>query len=77
MEWRVASETDDRTEWERADRFARVVLRRTATGEWAATLDLLEQAPEGPAYARETFTDRADAELRLASWREAHGKSDG
>jgi hypothetical protein len=72
MEWHVVDERESRTEWERSDRFARAVLRQTATGTWAATLDVLEQAPEGPHYERETFPNREDALAQLNAWRERH-----
>lgn len=71
-DWRVVAEEGDRTEWERRDRFVRVVVRRTATGEWAATLDALEQAPEGPADERETHPMREAAAERARAWREAY-----
>jgi len=49
-----------------------VVVRRTATGGWAATLDALEQAPEGSAYERETHATREAAVERARGWREAY-----
>ena len=71
-EWRVVVDEEGRTEWERDDRFVRVVLRRTATDEWATTLDALEQAPEGPAYERETHPTREAATDRARAWRERY-----
>lgn len=76
MDWtEVATEgpTDagERREWERADGHAVVVVRETAGGDWAVTLDRLEQAPEGPAYRRETLSDREAALELAAEWREA------
>jgi predicted neuraminidase len=71
-DWRVVADEEGRTEWERRDRFVRVIVRRTATGEWATTLDALEQAPEGPAYARETHATREAASDRARAWREAY-----
>ena len=71
-EWRVVVDEEGRTEWERGDRFVRVVLRRTATDEWATTLDALEQAPEGPAYERETHPTREVATERARVWRERY-----
>ncbi|MEF8843123.1 MAG: hypothetical protein V5A62_16110 [Haloarculaceae archaeon] len=70
--WRVVDGGEDRTEWERDDRFVRVVVRRTAGEEWAVTLDALEQAPEGPAYARETHPTREAATDRAEAWREEY-----
>lgn len=61
-----------RREWERADGYAVVVVRETATGDWAVTLDRLEQAPEGPAYRRESRGDREAALDLAATWREAN-----
>jgi hypothetical protein len=51
-----------------------VVVRRTATGEWATTLDALEQAPEGPAYERETYPMREAAADRARTWRERYAR---
>ena len=72
--WRVVDEGGDRTEWERRDRFVRVVVRRTATGEWATTLDALEQAPEGSAYERATYPTRETATDRARAWCERYAK---
>lgn len=72
-EWRVVSDDGDRTEWERRDRSVRVAVRRTAMGEWAATLDALEQAPEGSVYERETHPTREAAMARVRAWRERYG----
>jgi hypothetical protein len=83
MEWHVVDgdPTDPsaaRVAWEREDRFARVVVRRTATDAWAVTLDRLQQAPEGQAYRRETVADRETALDRAATWREEQaGDTDG
>jgi hypothetical protein len=71
-DWRTVADGEDRTEWERHDRLVRVVVRRTATGGWAATLDALEQAPEGSAYERETHATREAAVERARGWREAY-----
>jgi hypothetical protein len=71
-EWRVVTDEEERTEWERRDRAVRVVVRRTATDGWAVTLDALEQAPEGPAYERETHPTREAATERARTWRERY-----
>jgi hypothetical protein len=81
MEWHVVEGdpedlSADRVAWERDDRFARVVVRRTATGAWAVTLDRLQQAPEGQAYRRVTVGDRSTALDRAAAWREANAGAD-
>lgn len=75
MDWHVVdgdpdSAAADRVAWERADRYARVILRETATGAWAVTLDRLAQAPEGQYYHRETLADREQALELAATWRE-------
>ncbi len=72
MEWHVAAESEGRVEWERWDRFVRVVCRETVDGSWAVTLDALEQAPEGQGYERETHPTREAAEDRAAEWREQY-----
>ncbi|MFC7228227.1 hypothetical protein N0B31_12500 [Salinirubellus salinus] len=76
MEWHVVDDGEERIEWERRDRFVRVVCRATTSGEWAVTLDALEQAPEGQDYARETHPTREAAEERAAAWREAYAGED-
>jgi hypothetical protein len=73
-DWRVVADGEGRTEWERGDRFVRVVVRRTAAGEWAATLDALEQAPGGSAYERETYPTRKAAVTRARAWRERYAR---
>ncbi len=65
MEW---EETDDG--WCRADGAAILTLRETADGRWAVTLDRLKQAPEGPAYRRETLDSREATEALAADWRD-------
>jgi len=70
--WERTRETDERTEWERDDGYARVAIRETATGEWAVMLDRLEQAPEGEAYRHETVTDREEAAKMAEAWRRAN-----
>lgn len=65
MEWEP---TEDG--WRRADGTAVLTLRETADGRWAVTLDRLEQAPEGPAYRRETLDSREAAAALAADWRE-------
>lgn len=80
MEWHVvAGDPDDaessRVEWERGDRYARVVLRETATGSWAVTLDRLAQAPEGQYYHRETLEDRERAVEQATAWRRENDRN--
>lgn len=69
MAWERTRETAERVEWERADGYARVAVRETATGQWAVTLDRLEQAPDGEAYRHETVDDREEAVEAAAAWR--------
>lgn len=66
------SERAGRIVWERGDGFALITLRETATGEWAVTLDRLTQAPDGPAYRRETVDSRPTALSLVERWREEH-----
>jgi hypothetical protein len=70
--WDRTRETDERVEWERADGYARVVVRETATGTWTVALDRLEQAPEGESYRHETVSDRAEAIETAEQWRRAN-----
>ena len=61
MEWTEVERPVGR-EWEREDGYAVIRLRQTARGDWAVTLDRLEQAPEGEHYER-TTADSEDAAL--------------
>lgn len=70
MTWTQVTDDPDRTRWERADGYAEVSVRRTADGRWAVALDRLEQAPEGPAYRRETVADADAARDLAAEWRQ-------
>lgn len=74
MDWQVVEDGEERIEWERRDRFVRIVCRETTSGEWAVTLDALEQAPEGQDYARETHPTREAAEELAAEWRSAYDR---
>lgn len=71
MSW---SEADARTgrRWERDDGLAVLTLRQTATGDWAVTLDVLEQADDGPRYERRTVADEEAALDRAETLRETH-----
>lgn len=64
--------TDRLTEWHRADGGATVRLRERADGGFVVRLDVLEQAPEGSVYERETTTDRATATGLAAQFRDTH-----
>ncbi|WP_255197206.1 DUF7543 family protein [Halorarius litoreus] len=72
MSWERTADTETRIEWERSDGYARVVARRTASGDWAVSLDRLEQAPEGETYAHETVGSRDDAVDRAEAWTAEH-----
>lgn len=72
MTWEQTKTTDDRIEWERADGYARVTVRKTATGAWTVVLDRLEQAPDGEAYRHETVADRTEAIDVAEAWRRAN-----
>lgn len=71
MSW---TETETRTgrRWERDDGLAVLTLRETATGDWAVTLDVLEQADDGPEYVRWTLDDEETALERAADLREQY-----
>lgn len=71
MPWE-RDERRDGDRWTRSDGNAVVVVRETATGEWAVTVDRLEQAPEGSAYERATVPTREAALDRAAAWRRDH-----
>ena len=47
-------------------------LRERADGGFVVRLDVLEQAPEGSVYERETTTDRATATGLAAQFRDTH-----
>jgi hypothetical protein len=68
MEWDRTHETAEKIEWERADGYAYVVARATADGEWAVSLDRLEQASEGETYRHETAPDRETAVSVATGW---------
>lgn len=72
MSWTRQTDTETRVEWERADGYARIVARQTATGGWAVALDRLEQAPEGETYAHETVDTRDDAVEVAETWATEH-----
>lgn len=71
MPW---SEVDAHTgrRWERDDGLAVLSLRQTATGDWAVTLDVLEQADDGPTYERRNVADEEGALERAADLRERY-----
>jgi hypothetical protein len=86
MDWEEREARAGRT-WTREDGNVIVSVRQTTgtrhpsdgpgddesgNGGWAVTLDRLEQAPEGPAYDRETVPDREAALEIAARWRAAH-----
>jgi hypothetical protein len=72
MGWTVTEDGDDRIRWERSDGYAVLVARATATGEWAVSIDRLEQAPEGPTYDHATVADRDAAREVAETWREEY-----
>lgn len=69
MAW-TRTEDGERITFEREDDTAVLTVRPTATDTWAVTLDLLEQAPDGPDYRRETVADRDTALATAREWRE-------
>lgn len=72
MGWSRTEDDDGGRRWERSDGYAIITARATATGEWAVSLDRLEQAPEGPAYEHETVASREEALALAERWRDAH-----
>ncbi|MFC6837627.1 DUF7543 family protein [Halomarina ordinaria] len=71
MDWNEEREGGT-TRFTRSDGTVVVSVRETADTRWAVTLDRLEQAPEGPAYERETVATREAALEVAARWRSAH-----
>jgi len=68
MGYEQVTDTDELTEWERADGHATIRLRERADGEFAVRYDQLHQADGGRAYAYETVESRAAAEELVADW---------
>ncbi|ERH13502.1 MAG: hypothetical protein J07HB67_02542 [halophilic archaeon J07HB67] len=71
MSWERTETTTNVTEWERTDRMATVRIRERPDGRFVVRVDRLQQAPEGPAYRRETAADREAAETVAAELRAA------
>jgi hypothetical protein len=68
----VSWERRDRSgvvEWERDDGNATIRRRERPDGRYVVRVDRLEQAPEGPAYRRETVADADAADDLVASFR--------
>lgn len=72
MPWSVRRDDGTITEWERSDGYATVRVRDRVDGRFVVRLDVMEQAPEGRRYERETYEDREAAEERAAEWRAEH-----
>ena len=68
MDYERTTDTDELTEWERADGHATIRLRERADGRFAVRYDQLHQADGGRAYAYETVETRAAAEELVANW---------
>ena len=68
MTYERTTDTDELTEWERADGHATIRLRERADGEFAVRYDQLHQADGGRAYAYETVETREAAEELVADW---------
>lgn len=71
MPWERTETVTNVTEWERTDGTATVRIRERPDGQFVVRVDRLEQAPEGPAYRRETADDRETAESVATEMREA------
>lgn len=70
--WEIVDSGERRVAWERSDGCARVVARETAGGDWAVSLDRLEQAPEGQAYEHRVVESRQTALSVAEEWRLAN-----
>jgi hypothetical protein len=68
MDYERTTDTDELTEWERADGHATIRLRERADGGFAVRYDQLHQADGGRAYAYETVESRVAAEALVADW---------
>jgi len=75
MEWREADDTVGRR-WERADGYAVVAVRETATGDWGVTYDRLRQAPAGSKYRHRTVSSERKALALAAAWRGAESDAE-
>lgn len=76
MTWDHSETVDDVTEWERGDHAATVRIRERPDGSYVVRIDRLKQAPEGPAYRRETADTREAAEEIAADFRASFDEPD-
>jgi hypothetical protein len=76
MAW-TETDAEGVTEWERADGWATIRLRRRADGSWVVRLDRLTQAPEGSLYREERVESETAARDVAAGWRERYDVADG
>lgn len=77
MAWREVRDDGRLREWRREDGCATVRLRERPDGSVAVRLDVLEQAPEGPAYEQSVVDDRAAAASLAERWRAEHASDSG
>jgi len=68
MAFERTTDTDELTEWERADGHATIRIRERADGRFAVRYDQLHQADGGRGYAYETVDTRAAAEALVEAW---------
>jgi len=68
MAFERTTDTDELTEWERADGHATIRIRERADGRFAVRYDQLHQADDGRGYAYETVDTRAAAEALVEAW---------
>lgn len=68
MRWQSVQTDGPHEERERSDGFATVRVRERPDGGFLVRLDVLEQAPAGPTYRRETREDRGAAEALAREW---------
>ena len=64
------------TEWQRADGYATVRLRRRDDGGAVIRLDVMEQAVDGRVYKREQHADPEVAAEQAAIWRGTYNAAD-
>ncbi len=68
MDWEQTTDSDELTEWTRADGNATIRRRERTGGDFAVRYDQLYQAAGGREYAYEIVETRADADELVADW---------
>lgn len=67
--WDRTRDDAELTEWTRQDGYGSVRMRQRPDGRWVVRLDLLMQAPDGPAYEHQVLDDRSAAVAAAAAMR--------